>query len=135
MMSESGPFADLVDTLYALTRVMEKESEMLALFGSNGDIAKWMQAKLRLAAQMEQLCARLARENALWMEALDDEERAIFAEASDELHKAATVNSAVLEQHISLSVQMVQAVEHEMERLTGRRGTTSSRLGDIKGPR
>ncbi len=126
------PFADLIDTLYALIRIMEEESETLALSGPTSAIAELAQAKVRLAARMEQICARLHRHSATWMEDLQGEERAQFAEATEELHKAATVNSDILERQIALSTDMLSAVGLELERISGRSGTTYGRLGDIR---
>lgn len=131
-MTSQDQLADLMDAMFALIRIMEEESEALALSGPTGDIAELAQAKLRLAARMDAACATLNRTNADWLDALEGQDRASFAEVSEELHKAATVNSAILERQIDLSTEMLQAVGRELENASGRRGSTYSRLGDLR---
>lgn len=131
-MKTDEQIARLIDTMLALIRVMEEESELLAVSGPTGEIGVRAQAKVRLAARMDQLCAALHRDNPEWMSTLTGEDREEFAEASEELHRIAAINSEILERQIDLSTEMLQAVGKELERLTGRRGTVYSRLGDIR---
>lgn len=127
-------FDDLIETLYALVRLMEEESERLAATGPEPGLAELAQAKIRLTDRLDLLCARLTEESGPgtdWMATLEDEERARLAEASAALREAATVNSAVLERQIDLSAELLREVGREMERLTGRRSTTYGRHGGL----
>jgi len=131
-MSITDPLTQLINTLHALTVVMEQESETLSIYGPQPEIRELAKAKVRLVAQLDNLSAQLGRENAEWIETLNDDDRTRFSDAAEALMKAAADNSSVLEQQIDLSNEMLQAVGVELERLTGRRGSTYSRLGDIR---
>jgi|GEM_PF-559356 len=128
----ADPLTELVGTMNALIQLMEQESEALAVVGPHAGLAALARAKLRLVAHMDQITAKLRRGQTDWIEALEGDDRDRFAEASEALFQAASVNSAVLERQIDLSGEMLQAVGQEMERLTGRRSTTYSRLGDVR---
>lgn len=134
-MSMRDDFAELLDTMIDLIRLMEEESELLALSGPRGTIEAIAQAKIRLADRMEAQCAALYRLDPGWMEALAADDRRTFAETSEDLNRAATVNSAILERQIGLSAEMLDAVGKELERVTGRGGTTYSRRGAMRRPR
>jgi len=130
-MSMERPLCALIETMIDLIRLMEEESELLALSGPAAGTATLAQAKIRLASRMEAQCAALHRANSGWMAALNGDERRAFTEASEDLHKAATVNSAILERQIDLSSAMLATIGHELERVAGRRGTTYSRSGAV----
>ena len=131
-MSTSDTLATLLDTMIDLIRLMEEESELLALSGPRGNIEAIAQAKIRLANRMEAQSAALSRASPGWIEALEGDDRRALAETSEDLHRAATVNSAVLERQLELSAEMLSAVGKELERVTGRCGATYSRRGDVR---
>lgn len=131
-MTPSEALAALIDTMIDLVRLMEQESEALALSGPRAATEALAQAKIRLASRMEAQCAALHRLDPCWMTALEGDDRRSFAEMSEELHLAATVNSAILERQIDLSSEMLAAVGKELERVTGRGGATYSRRGAVK---
>lgn len=124
-------FDELIDTLYALVRLMEEESERLAETGPTPALHELAQAKIRLTDRLDGLSARMAREQADWLERLGGEERARLAEASAALRDAALVNSDVLERQIDLSAELLREVGRELERLSGRRSTVYGRQGAI----
>lgn len=131
-MSRGDALTSLLDTMIDLIRLMEEESELLALSGPRGNNEAIAQAKIRLANRMEAQCAALYRLDPGWMEALEGDDRRAFAETSEDLHRAATVNSAILERQIDLSAEMLSAVGRELERVTGRGGATYSRRGAVR---
>ena len=131
-MSLEEPLAALIDTMIDLIRLMEEESELLALSGPRAATDALAQAKIRLASRMEAHCATLHRLNPDWMMALEGDDRLAFSETSEDLHRAATVNSAVIERQIDLSTEMLAAVGKELERVTGRGGATYSRRGAVR---
>ncbi|MBB6124320.1 flagellar protein FlgN [Sphingobium subterraneum] len=130
----SGPsvVVEVMDTLYALIRVIEEESERLAVSGPVADIAELALAKARLAGRLDEIGARQARENPRWIEALPEGERGALMQAIEELNRAAVVNSDVLERQIDLSSELLGAVGKELERLTGRRARTYGRRGKVR---
>lgn len=130
--SGPSPVAEVMDTLYALIRVIEEESERLAVSGPVADIEELALAKARLAGRLDEIGARQARENPQWIEALPDMERMGLLRAIEELNRAAVVNSDVLERQIDLSSELLGAVGRELERLTGRRARTYGQRGDVK---
>lgn len=131
-MSLSEPLAALCDTMIDLIRLMEEESEALAVSGPRAATDALAQAKIRLAARMEAHCAALHRLNPRWIEALEGDDRRSFTELNEDLFRAATINSAILERQIDLSSEMLAAVGKELERVTGRGGATYSRRGAVK---
>lgn len=131
-MSLEEPLAALIDTMIDLIRLMEEESEALAISGPRAATEALAQAKVRLASRMEAHCATLHRLNPDWMMALEGDDRLAFSETSEDLHRAATVNSAVLERQIELSTEMLSAVGKELERVTGRGGATYSWRGAVR---
>ena len=131
-MSISDAVAALLDTMIDLIRLMEEESEHLALSGPRGNIEAIAQAKIRLADRLEAQCAALYRLDPVWMEALDGDDRRAFTETNEDLHRAAAVNSAILERQIDLSAEMLRAVGMELARVTGRGGATYSRRGAVR---
>lgn len=131
-MTDASPLIELTDTIYGLIALMEQESDLLALSGPTPDIAELAAAKLKMAARLEECSAQLARRTPDWFARLGEGERAQLAEAMAELNSAAIVNSDVLERQIALSSDLLQAVGKELERATGQRGSTYSRLGDIR---
>ena len=62
-MSLEEPLAVLIDTMIDLIRLMEEESEALAISGPRAATDALAQAKIRLAAHMEAHCATLHRLN------------------------------------------------------------------------
>jgi flagellar biosynthesis/type III secretory pathway chaperone len=66
---------DVIDTLLSLVRVMEEESERLALAGPGAPVTELAQAKARLAGRLDQLGARLEREDADWMRRVEGDQR------------------------------------------------------------
>lgn len=131
-MNKSDVLSSLLDTMIDLIRLMEEESELLALSGPRGNNEAIAQAKIRLVNRMEAQCAALYRLDRGWMEALEGDERNSFTETSGNLHRAATVNSAILERQIDLSAEMLSAVGRELERVTGRGGATYCGRGALK---
>lgn len=124
-------FDELIDTLYALVRLMEEESERLAETGPTPALHELAQAKIRLTDRLDALSARMTRERADWLDRLEGEERTRLAEASAALRDAAVVNSDVLERQIDLSAELLREVGRELERLSGRRSTVYGRQGAI----
>lgn len=112
---------ELVDLLVSLIQVMETESEKLALLGRCEGLAELAEAKRRLVNQIEGGVAALNRRYVNWQNDICDERRRQVADILSELNKAARVNVDVLERQIELSGDMLTAVTHEMQRLTGRR--------------
>lgn len=131
-MTIAEPLTELIGTMYALIDIMAQESEALAAAGRHTGLAELARAKLRLVAHMDQVTAKLGRGSDDWIEALEGGERDSFAKASEALFQAARTNSTVLERQIDLSSEMLHTVGLELERLTGRRSTTYSRLGDVR---
>lgn len=123
---------DVIDTLLSLVRVMEEESERLALAGPGAPVTELAQAKVRLAGRLDQLGARLEREDADWMRRVEGDQRESLHRALGALNEAALVNSDILERQIALSGDLLGAIGAEMERLTGRRSTTYGRMGDMR---
>jgi hypothetical protein len=135
-MTELAPIASILDTINALICIIEEESETLALTGytqsTQGNIAELALAKARLAGRLEHLTVQLQRENPYWMKTLPDEMRADMTAAYRDLHNASVVNADILERQIDLSSDMLAAVGHEIERLTGHGSTTYSARGKVR---
>lgn len=131
-MNLNEPLAGLIDTMIDLIRLMEEESELLAVSGPRAATDALAQAKIRLTSRMEAQCAALHRLNPDWLNALQGNDRLAFSETTEELHRAATVNSAILERQIDLSTEMLAAIGNELERITGRGGAVYSRRGAVK---
>lgn len=131
-MNLGEPLAALIDTMIDLVRLMEEESEALAVSGPRAATEAMAQAKIRLAARMEAQCAQLHRLDPRWIEALEGDDRRSFAEVNEDMHLAATVNSAILERQIDLSSEMLAAVGQELARVTGRQGATYSKRGKVR---
>jgi hypothetical protein len=122
-MNLGAPLAALIDTMIDLVRLMEEESEALAVSGPRAATEAMAQAKIRLAARMEAQCTQLHRLDPRWIEALEGDDRRSLA---------ATVNSAILERQIDLSSEMLAAVGKELARVTGRQGATYSKRGKVR---
>jgi flagellar biosynthesis/type III secretory pathway chaperone len=131
-MSLKEPLAALIDTMIDLIRLMEEESEALAISGPRAAADALAQAKIRHMSNMETQCAALYRLNPDWMTVLQGDDWRSFRETAEELHLAAIVNSEILERQIALSSEMLVAVGKELERVTGRGGSTYSRHGSVK---
>lgn len=118
-MSLKEPLAALIDSMIDLIRLMEEESEELAISGPCAATDALAQAKIRLADRMEAQFALLQRLSPDWMTVLEGEDRLAFTETGEELRRAAIVNSAVLGAEIGLSTEMLAAVGRELERVSG----------------
>ena len=75
--------------------------------------------------------ARRDREQPDWRETLAGAERAALAEASAALRDVADANAAALQRQIELSVDMMDAIAAEAQRLAGTRSETYSAGGRL----
>lgn len=131
-MSMNADLTTLVDTLHSLVAVMEEESELLSLHGPVEPSMELARAKIRLAARLDEVSARLYRRDADWLAALDPDMRAELAEAYQDMHTASVVNSDILERQIEISTQMLETVGREIERMTGHGSKTYGAGGKIR---
>ena len=112
----------LLDAAQSLTSLMAEEDHALSTRGRCVDHAETVAAKRRVAAMLEAEIARLNRIDTNWMARLEEDDQTTLREAMAALSQAALANYQVLERHLSLSSEMMDAVTAEAKRLTGNRG-------------
>ena len=122
---------ELFDLAHSLIRVMEEESETLALVGRCPGLADLAEAKCKLVNQLESGLAKLNRRYADWPRDIGDEKRAQLDRILRDLAQAAKINADVLHRQIELSNDILSAVTHEMQRLTGRRSESYCPAGRV----
>lgn len=121
----------MLDIARSLAMIMAEETEELSGRGQCADHAETVAAKRRLVAQLDTEIARLNREMPDWRQRSSEEENAALSEAMATLRDAAASNLAVVERHLSLSNEMIDAVAAEARRLTGNRGLSYRDTGAI----
>lgn len=131
-MSDNMVLDTLIETMTDLAQIMDEESDLLSAGAPGNGNAELTQAKIRLTAKLDANAAELKRRDANWMETLEGEERDVFRAATEALSTAAERNHTILARQIDLSAELLAAVGKEMERLTGRRGSTYSRAGAMQ---
>lgn len=122
---------ELFGLVHSLIRVMEEESETLALVGRCPGLADLAEAKSKLVNQLESGLAKLNRRYADWPRDIGDDKRVEMDEILRDLANAAKVNADVLQRQIALSGDMLSAVSQEMQRITGRRSESYCPAGRV----
>ena len=121
----------MLDIARSLTTLMAEESEQLSVRGQCADHVETVGAKRRLVAQLNTEVARLNREKPDWAQHASEQDNAALSEAMATLRDAAAHNVAVVDRHLSLSNEMIDAVAAEARRLTGNRGWSYRDTGMI----
>ncbi len=105
--------AELVELFLSLAQVTEEETALLAANASHDAIADIVRDKIRLAGVLDARTARMNRETPQWREALSSEELEALAEAARRLADSAKANAVLLERRISLSEDLILAIEQD----------------------
>ena len=121
----------MLDFARSLTTLMAEETDELLGRGQCADHAETVAAKRRLVAQLDTEIARLNRETPDWRQHLDQQVNLALGEAMATLRDAAAANAAVVDRHLSLSNEIIDAVAAEARRLTGNRGYSYRDTGTI----
>lgn len=121
----------MLDFARSLTTLMAEETDELLGRGQCADHAETVAAKRRLVAQLDTEIARLNRETPDWRQHLDQKVNLALGEAMATLRDAAAANAAVVDRHLSLSNEIIDAVAAEARRLTGNRGYSYRDTGTI----
>ncbi len=121
----------ILDISQSLSSVMAEETGALDQRGRYADHAEMVGAKRRLVAQMEAEIVRLNREAPNWLRDLDEEQDAALTEAMGTLRDAAISNARVVDRHLSLSNDLIDAVAAEARRLTGNAGCSYRDTGSM----
>lgn len=121
----------MLDMARSLSTLMAEESEQLSSHGLCADHAETVGAKRRLVAQLDTEIARLNREMPDWAQRASEQDKAALSEAMATLRDAAAHNITVVDRHLSLSNEMIDAVAAEARRLTGNRGLSYHDTGMI----
>jgi len=122
---------NLIDVIASLTLIMREETDQLTSRSKNSSLAELAAAKLRLVGVLETELARVEREEAAWIDTLDEVRREKLFATLFALGEASAANAAVLERQIDLSVELIGAIATEAKRLAGRSTTTYGARGDI----
>ena len=125
----------MIDTILDLARslasLMTEETGALGERGRMADHEELVGAKRRLVAQLEAEIVRLNREAPSWMNELDEDQDAALSEAMATLRDAAISNASVVDRHLTLSNDLIDAVAAEARRLTGNAGCSYLGSGSI----
>ena len=121
----------ILDIAQSLASVMEEETGALDRRGRYPDHAEMVAAKRRLVAQMEAEIVRLNRETPSWLTDLDQEQDTALTGAMATLRDAAISNARVVDRHLALSNDLIDAVAAEAKRLTGNGGCSYLGTGSI----
>jgi hypothetical protein len=122
---------DVLDLMLSITALMEEETTKLTTMVRFPEQREIVDAKGRLTGRLSSEIARLQREEPEWLEALDFDVRAALSDASRRLHEASLDNAHMLERHIELSTDMMNAIAAEAQRLTGRQSETYGSGGGL----
>lgn len=123
--------SELVEAVRSLTSIMAEETARLEAPGRAADLAELATAKQRLVAYLEARTAELNRVDDAWLERLDEQERGELMAALAALKDASAPNAAVLQRHIELSRDMMEAITGEARRLTGTRHAVYGAAGGL----
>jgi len=123
--------SDIIDLIQSLTLIMEEETHRLSVHDRGRELAELSEAKIRLVGALEAELVRLDRETPGWAQNLEEERREAFTVALTSLGTASAANSDMLERHISLSRDMLDAIGREAQKLAGKRTETYSAKGDV----
>ena len=123
--------SDLMDAVRSLTLIMREETERLASRGRSPELAELAAAKQRLVAILDSRTAQLTREDPEWLQSLPDEQRQELLESLGDMKEASTVNSAALQRHIQLTLEMMAAITAEARRITGARHSVYGSAGGL----
>ena len=121
----------ILDIAQSLASVMAEETGALNQRGRYADHAEMVAAKRRLVAQMEAEIVRLNREAPSWLTDLDEQQDAALTEAMATLRDAAISNASVVDRHLALSNDLIDAVASEAKRLTGNAGCSYRDTGSM----
>lgn len=122
---------NLIDVIASLTLIMREETDQLAAHAKTGSLTELAAAKLRLVGVLEAELARITREQANWVDTLDDARRDKLFATLFALGEASAANAAALERQIDLSVELIGAIATEAKRIAGRSTTTYGVRGDL----
>jgi len=122
---------NLVDVIASLTLIMREETDQLNAYCKTSTLGELAAAKLRLVGVLESELARIEREEADWLDTLDDSVRDQLFATLFALGGASAANAAALERQIDLSVELIAAIATEAKRLAGRSTTTYGAAGNI----
>ncbi|WP_271190608.1 hypothetical protein, partial [Dactylosporangium matsuzakiense] len=113
MANDKDGAAQVVTIMTSLSAVMREETQRLETGARAPELAEQAQAKARLVGVLEERFARESRLNPGWPDTLDALAREAFTTALGELRAASMVNAALLERHIELSAELMDAIAAE----------------------
>lgn len=131
MANETDHPAQLVEIMTSLAAVMRQETHGLESGLRSADLGELAQAKARLVGTLDERLARAERQEPGWMTTLRADVKQALADAAGELRAASMVNAALLERHIELSNEIMEAICAEAKRASGSRAYAYGASGTL----
>ena len=124
-----------LDCLKSLMVVMRQETECLLNPSRSNELQELVAAKQRLAGQLAEEAARLAREGAMQVETEGEDSADSLPALIASLEEVSKENMEALQRQIDLSDDMMRAVIHQVQRSCGSGRATYGATGSIGGNR
>ncbi|GAB5349262.1 flagellar protein FlgN [Alteriqipengyuania sp. 357] len=122
---------NMLDIAQSLASLMSEETGSLGERGRMDEHEEMVAAKRRLVAQLEAEIVRLNREVPGWVSDLNAEQDAALTEAMATLRDAAVSNATMVDRHLAMSNDIIDAIAAEAKRLTGNAGCSYLDTGSM----